>query len=69
MPLDAELLFDMRFITNPFYRRTSAPDEPGLDQPVKDYIMAQPPPSFSGEMDRAAGHDAAAIPAEEASLA
>lgn len=40
IPLDAELLFDMRFITNPFYVENLRPLT-GLDRPVKDYILAQ----------------------------
>ncbi len=40
LPLDAELVFDMRFIKNPFYIDELRP-QTGLDQPVKDYIFAQ----------------------------
>jgi RNase adapter protein RapZ len=38
IPQDAELMFDMRFMTNPFYDETLRPMS-GLDQPVKDYIF------------------------------
>ena len=41
IPLDAELVFDMRFIKNPFY----VPElkaQTGLDKPVQDYIWQQP---------------------------
>lgn len=41
IPLDAELLFDMRFIKNPFYEPALRPMT-GLDQPVKAFIFAYP---------------------------
>ncbi len=37
-PQDAELVFDMRFMTNPFYDESLRPLS-GLDQPVKDFIF------------------------------
>lgn len=39
VPQDSELLFDMRFINNPFYDEKLRPLT-GLDQPVKDYIFS-----------------------------
>jgi len=39
LPQDAELVFDMRFMTNPFYDEALRPLS-GLDQPVKDFIFA-----------------------------
>lgn len=41
LPIDAELVFDMRFIKNPFYV-DALRDQTGQDQPVQDYIFAQP---------------------------
>ncbi len=41
IPQDAELMFDMRFMTNPFYDETLRPMS-GLDQPVKDFIFNMP---------------------------
>lgn len=40
-PTDAELVFDMRFITNPFYDE-SLRKMTGLDKPVKDYLFGLP---------------------------
>ncbi len=41
IPLDAELVFDIRFLKNPFYDENLRPLT-GLDQPVKDYIFSFP---------------------------
>ena len=41
IPLDAELVFDMRFFKNPFYEEHLR-EQTGLDKPVQDYIFAQP---------------------------
>lgn len=41
LPLDAEMVFDMRFITNPFYDEALRPMT-GLDKPVRDYIFKIP---------------------------
>ncbi|CAH0417432.1 RNase adapter RapZ [Periweissella fabaria] len=38
LPLDADLVWDVRFLTNPFYD-PSLRDLTGLDQPVYDYVM------------------------------
>ncbi len=38
VPTDAELVFDMRFLPNPFYDETLRPLT-GLDQPVRDYVF------------------------------
>lgn len=40
IPLDSELVFDMRFIKNPFYVDELRP-QTGLDAPVCEYIWAQ----------------------------
>jgi RNase adapter protein RapZ len=37
VPLDADLLFDVRFLPNPFYDADLRPLT-GLDQPVRDYV-------------------------------
>jgi RNase adapter protein RapZ len=41
VPLDAELVFDMRFLPNPFYEKSLKPLT-GLNQPVQDYVMSFP---------------------------
>lgn len=41
MPLDADLVFDVRFIPNPFYIEALKPLT-GLETAVSDYVMAQP---------------------------
>ncbi len=41
IPLDSDLVFDVRFLPNPFYEPTLKPMT-GLDAPVRDYIMAYP---------------------------
>ncbi len=41
MPLDADLVFDVRFIPNPFYVEALKPLT-GLEAAVSDYVMAQP---------------------------
>lgn len=41
MPLDADLVFDVRFIPNPFYIDALKPLT-GLETAVSDYVMAQP---------------------------
>lgn len=38
VPTDAELVFDMRFMTNPFYDTALRPLT-GMDQPVRDFIF------------------------------
>jgi RNase adapter protein RapZ len=38
IPLDAELVFDMRFMTNPFYDESLRPLT-GRDKPVRDFIF------------------------------
>jgi UPF0042 nucleotide-binding protein len=38
-PRDADLLFDVRFLPNPHYEKELR-DLTGLDQPVKDYVVA-----------------------------
>ncbi len=40
-PNDAEMIFDMRFLPNPFYDESLRPFS-GLDKPVKDYIFSFP---------------------------
>lgn len=39
IPLDADLVFDVRFLTNPFYIKELKP-QTGLDSPVYDYVLA-----------------------------
>ncbi len=41
IPLDSDLVFDVRFLPNPFYEPTLKPLT-GLDAPVRDFIMAYP---------------------------
>jgi UPF0042 nucleotide-binding protein len=41
IPLDADLVFDVRFIPNPYYIEALKPLT-GLDHEVSDYVMAQP---------------------------
>lgn len=41
LPLDADLVFDVRFLPNPYYQ-VSLREKTGLDQEVYDYVMAQP---------------------------
>jgi UPF0042 nucleotide-binding protein len=41
VPLDADLVFDVRFLPNPFYEDELRP-QTGLDQPVADYVLGQP---------------------------
>jgi len=41
VPLDADLLIDVRFLPNPFYDPVLRP-QTGLDKPVADYVLGQP---------------------------
>ncbi len=41
IPLDSDLVFDVRFLPNPFYDAALKPMS-GLDAPVRDYIFAYP---------------------------
>lgn len=41
IPMDAELLFDIRFLKNPFYIEELRPLT-GLDKPIQDYIFSFP---------------------------
>lgn len=41
VPLDADLMFDVRFLTNPYYEPELRP-QTGLDGPVAEYVFAQP---------------------------
>ena len=41
VPVDADIVLDMRFIPNPFYVDELRPLS-GLDQPLSDYVFAQP---------------------------
>lgn len=41
LPLDADLVFDVRFLPNPYYQ-VSLREKTGLDQEVYDYVMAHP---------------------------
>ena len=40
IPMDSDLVFDVRFIPNPFYIPELKPFS-GKDEPVKDYVLAQ----------------------------
>ena len=40
VPLDADLVFDVRFLPNPYYDLSLRP-QTGLDAPVRDYVLAQ----------------------------
>ncbi|MGT2934384.1 RNase adapter RapZ [Streptococcus castoreus] len=41
LPLDADLVFDVRFLPNPYYQ-VELREKTGLDQEVYDYVMTQP---------------------------
>ena len=41
IPLEADLVFDVRFLTNPYYVADLKPLS-GLQQPVRDYVLGQP---------------------------
>jgi UPF0042 nucleotide-binding protein len=41
IPLEADLVFDARFLTNPFYVPDLKPLS-GLQQPVRDFVLGQP---------------------------
>ena len=41
LPLEADLVFDVRFLNNPFYVEDLKPLS-GLDTPVRDYVLGQP---------------------------
>lgn len=41
VPLDADLVFDVRFLPNPYYDEALRP-QTGLDAPVRDYVLEQP---------------------------
>ena len=41
LPLEADLVFDVRFLPNPFYVEALRP-QTGLDQGVSDYVFANP---------------------------
>ncbi|WP_025730324.1 RNase adapter RapZ [Atopobacter phocae] len=41
LPIDADIVMDVRFLPNPFYIETLRPLN-GMDQPVYDYVMKQP---------------------------
>ncbi|TCD46204.1 RNase adapter RapZ [Streptococcus sp. X16XC17] len=41
LPLDADLVFDVRFLPNPYYQ-VELRNLTGLDQPVYDYVMNHP---------------------------
>jgi UPF0042 nucleotide-binding protein len=40
LPLDADMVFDVRFLPNPFWVE-SLRDQTGLDGPVRDYVLGQ----------------------------
>ena len=41
LPLDADLVFDCRFLPNPYWVDELRPLT-GLDEPVRDYVLGQP---------------------------
>jgi RNase adapter protein RapZ len=41
LPLDADLVFDCRFLPNPHWIEELRP-QTGLDEPVRDYVLGQP---------------------------
>lgn len=41
IPLEADLVFDVRFLTNPYWEPTLKPLS-GLEEPVRDFVMQQP---------------------------
>ncbi len=41
IPLEADLVFDVRFLTNPYWEPELKPLS-GLEQPVRDYVLGQP---------------------------
>lgn len=41
LPLDADLVFDVRFLPNPYYQQALR-EQTGLEQEVFDYVMNQP---------------------------
>jgi UPF0042 nucleotide-binding protein len=41
IPIDADLVFDVRFLTNPYYVPDLKPMS-GLQTPVRDYVLGQP---------------------------
>ena len=41
IPLDVDLVFDCRFLPNPFWVEELRPFS-GLDEPVRDYVLGQP---------------------------
>jgi UPF0042 nucleotide-binding protein len=41
IPLDVDLVFDCRFLPNPFWVEELRPFS-GLDEPVRDYVLSQP---------------------------
>jgi UPF0042 nucleotide-binding protein len=41
IPLEADLVFDVRFLTNPYWNPRLKPLS-GLEEPVRDFVLAQP---------------------------
>jgi UPF0042 nucleotide-binding protein len=41
VPLESDLVFDVRFMENPFYRPELRPHS-GLEEPVRDFVLGQP---------------------------
>ena len=41
IPLEADLVFDVRFLTNPYWEPALKPLS-GLEEPVRDYVLRQP---------------------------
>ncbi|MGH2401305.1 MAG: RNase adapter RapZ [Candidatus Limnocylindria bacterium] len=41
IPLEADLVFDVRFLTNPYWNPQLKPLS-GLDEPVRDFVLGQP---------------------------
>ena len=62
IPLEADLVFDVRFLTNPYWDPELKPLS-GLEEPVRDFVLDQPPARrFLDLVDRAPGADRARLP-------
>lgn len=55
IPIDADLVFDTRFLPNPFYR-DDLRDKPGSDPRVRDFVLEQPETrAYLAELERFMG--------------
>jgi len=53
IPLDVDVVFDCRFLPNPFWVEELRPFS-GEDEPVRDYVLGQPESQPSGQGGRPA---------------